>query len=80
MGVEVKKWTKADGNELVIAEEVEKAIRGVMAADAEGMETRRRAKELKDVARSAVEEGGSSWNELESFIHHFTSLLNQRKP
>ena len=78
MGVEVKKWSKADESKLVTAEEVEKAIRQVMSE--EEMEMRRRANELKEAARSAVEEGGSSWNELESFIHHFTSLLNQRNP
>nr|ASU43993.1 UDP-glycosyltransferase UGT2 [Picea glauca] len=80
VGVEVKKWTNADENELVTAEEVQKAIRRVMAEDEEGMEMRRRAKELRDAARTAVAEGGSSWNELEAFIHHFTSILNERNP
>lgn len=80
VGVEVKKWTKADENELVTAEEVEKAIRRVMANDEEAMEMRKRAKELRDAARSAVAEGGSSWNELQSFIDHFTSILNGRNP
>lgn len=80
VGVEVKKWTKADENELVTAEEVEKAIRRVMGNDEEAVEMRKRAKELRDAARSAVAEGGSSWNELQSFIDHFTSLLNGRNP
>ena len=78
VGVEVKKWTKADENELVMAEEVEKAIRRVMAEDGEGLEMRSRAKELGLAARRAVAEEGSSWKELESFIHLFTSLLNER--
>jgi len=80
VGVEVKKWRKADENELVTAEEVEKAIRRVMAEDEEGMEMRRRVKELRDAARTAVGEGGSSWNEMESFVDHFTSILNERNP
>jgi cis-zeatin O-glucosyltransferase len=78
VGVEVKKWTKADENELVMAEEVEKAIRRVMAEDGEGLEMRSRAKELGLAARRAVAEEGSSWKELESFIHLFTSILNER--
>jgi cis-zeatin O-glucosyltransferase len=78
VGVEVKKWTKADENELVTAEEVEKAIRRVMAGDEEAMEMRRRVQELRNAARTAVGEGGSSWNEMESFVDHFTSILNER--
>lgn len=78
VGVEVKKWTKADETELVMAEEVEKAIERVMGEDGEGLEMRRRAKELRLAAQRAVAEGGSSWKELESFINHFTSKLNER--
>ena len=76
VGVEVKKCTKADENELVMAEEVEKAIGRVMAEDGKGMEMRSRAKKFGEAAQRAVAEGGSSSNESASFIHHFTSILN----
>nr|AJP06364.1 UGT73C [Pinus tabuliformis] len=78
VGVEVKNWMKADEYELVTAEEVEKAIRRVMGEDEEAREMRRRAKEFKEAARRAVGKEGSSCNELESFINHFTFILNEQ--
>eukprot|EP01018_Ginkgo_biloba_P020195 Gb_04478 [translate_table: standard] len=75
VGVEVKKWTNEEEDELVKAEEVEKAVRRVMV-DSEGYDMRKRALELKAEAWKAIAEGGSSSKEMDSFIQHFTTELD----
>eukprot|EP01018_Ginkgo_biloba_P020193 Gb_07988 [translate_table: standard] len=75
VGVEVKKWTNEEEDELVKAEEVERAVRRVMV-DSEGYDMRKRASELKAEAWKAIAEGGSSCKEMDSFIHHFTTTLD----
>eukprot|EP01018_Ginkgo_biloba_P020197 Gb_04479 [translate_table: standard] len=75
VGVEVKKWTNTEEDELVKAEEVERAVRRVMV-DSEGYDMRKRSLELKAEAWKAIAEGGSSWKEMDSFIQHFTTALD----
>eukprot|EP01018_Ginkgo_biloba_P020194 Gb_07986 [translate_table: standard] len=75
VGVEVKKWTNEEEDELVKAEEVKREVRRVMV-DSEGYDMRKRASELKAEAWKAIAEGGSSWKEMDSFIQHFTTELD----
>ncbi|GLJ41416.1 hypothetical protein SUGI_0857260 [Cryptomeria japonica] len=74
-GVEVKEWGNADENEMVSAEEVEKAVKRLMTSE-EGMQVRKRAQELRGEARKAVGEGGSSWKDMDSLLHHFSQSFS----
>ncbi|GLJ14698.1 hypothetical protein SUGI_0238260 [Cryptomeria japonica] len=69
VGVQVKEWRNAEENELVSAEEVEKGLKRLMISE-EGMQMRKMAQELRDEARRAVGEGGSSLKDLDSLISH----------
>ncbi|GLJ41405.1 hypothetical protein SUGI_0857050 [Cryptomeria japonica] len=73
-GVEVKEWKNAEENELVSSEEVEKAVKRLMRSE-EGMQVRKRAQELRSEARKAVGDGGSSWKDMDSLLHHFSESL-----
>ncbi|VVB10423.1 unnamed protein product [Arabis nemorensis] len=57
---------------LISREEVETALREVFVGE-EAEERRGRAKKLAVMAKAAVEEGGSSFNDLNSFIEEFSS-------
>jgi hypothetical protein len=71
VGVGVKEWSRlAEG---VDKEVVEAAMRRVMVEE-QGAEMRKRAKELKEKAKVAVEEGGSSYNDLGALIKELRSL------
>ncbi|XP_072994897.1 UDP-glycosyltransferase 73C6-like [Typha latifolia] len=62
--------------EAVGREEVEKAVRELMDGGEEGEERRRKAKELGEAARKALEDGGSSYKDLTEllrFISHCDS-------
>ncbi|KAH9330598.1 hypothetical protein KI387_002706, partial [Taxus chinensis] len=52
VGVGVKEWRNAEENELVSAEEIEAAVKRVMASE-EGMQMRERAQCLRGEARKA---------------------------
>ena len=56
-------------DELVEREKIEKAVRELMSDSEEAEERRRRAKKFGIAAYKAVEEGGSSYNELTALIH-----------
>ncbi|KFK30053.1 hypothetical protein AALP_AA7G210800 [Arabis alpina] len=58
--------------DFISREKVEKAVREVLVGE-EAEERRRRAKKLAEMAKAAVEEGGSSFNDLNSFIEEFSS-------
>ncbi|VVB10422.1 unnamed protein product [Arabis nemorensis] len=58
--------------DFISREKVEKAVREVFVGE-EAEERRRRAKKLAEMAKAAVEEGGSSFNDLNSFIEEFSS-------
>ncbi|KFK30045.1 hypothetical protein AALP_AA7G209900 [Arabis alpina] len=53
-------------------EKVEKAVREVLVGE-EAEERQGRVKKLAEMAKAAVEEGGSSFNDLNSFIEEFSS-------
>ncbi|KAK4420649.1 Scopoletin glucosyltransferase [Sesamum alatum] len=61
-----KKWQRV-ASEGVPREAVTKAVRRVMAGE-EALGIRNRAKYYKEMARKAVEEGGSSYNSLNAFV------------
>lgn len=61
-----KKWMQNE-SEGVSSEAVAKAIKDVMLGE-EGVEMRKRAKYLKKMAQKAVEEGGSSYQDLNLLI------------
>ncbi|KAM7474879.1 hypothetical protein LguiB_022122 [Lonicera macranthoides] len=54
-------------------EVVERAVKRIMVGE-EGEEMRRRSKELKEKAKQAIEEGGSSYNDLIALIEELSSL------
>ncbi|KAG5526436.1 hypothetical protein RHGRI_032640 [Rhododendron griersonianum] len=66
------KWNSFTVSSGVMREQIGKAVRRVMVGkDAEEM--RNRAKEFKEVAMKAVEEGGSSHTNLNDLIHELSS-------
>ena len=76
IGVEVgaKKWERLVGD-FVKSKAVEKAVRRVMAGE-EAEEMRGRARVLTDMARKAVEEGGSSDLDLNAFVAELKNFAN----
>ncbi|GAB4856558.1 hypothetical protein Ancab_040493 [Ancistrocladus abbreviatus] len=78
IGVEVPmKWGEEEKlGVLVKKEDVRKAVEMVMDESEEGRDRRRRAKELGEMARKAVEAGGSSDVNLESFIQEIMHQEN----
>ncbi|KAJ1702321.1 hypothetical protein LUZ63_002100 [Rhynchospora breviuscula] len=69
VGVIVRDWSPR--KEVLLAVEIEKAVKEVMVHD-KGEEIKRRARELKEAVRRAVGDGGSSNTELLAFINHIT--------
>ncbi|KAF5821321.1 putative trans-zeatin O-beta-D-glucosyltransferase [Helianthus annuus] len=69
VGVTVKDWKWRD--QIVVAEDVENAVRAVMTTK-EGAEMRMRAVEMGGGVRESVKEDGVSWLQLQSFIAHIT--------
>ncbi|KAF7144415.1 hypothetical protein RHSIM_Rhsim04G0105900 [Rhododendron simsii] len=70
VGLPVKTWEQRD--EIVTSSTIAKAVQKLIASK-EGEEIRKRAEELGASTRQAVEEGGVSRMELDSFIAHITS-------
>ncbi|KAG6432954.1 hypothetical protein SASPL_104550 [Salvia splendens] len=73
IGVSVgnKKWRRA-GHQGVGGEAVAKAVRAVMEGES-AAEMRRRAAEYREMARKAVGEGGSSYNDITDLIQQLTA-------
>ncbi|KAI3696101.1 hypothetical protein L1987_79110 [Smallanthus sonchifolius] len=69
VGITIKDWKWRD--EIVVAGDVEKAARMLMATK-EGAEIRRRAVEMGGGVRKSVREDGVSWLQLHSFVAHIT--------
>ncbi|KAK8948983.1 UDP-glucose flavonoid 3-O-glucosyltransferase 7 [Platanthera zijinensis] len=67
VGSEVFSFTQ-EGRPVVEAAKLEVAVRRVMGDDEEAGERRRRARETAKMARTAVEEGGSSYMEIDRLI------------
>ncbi|XP_057983012.1 UDP-glycosyltransferase 73C4-like [Malania oleifera] len=70
----VRWWEEENIGELVKREAVKRAIEEVMDGEEEGEERRRRAKELKEMAKRAVEEGGSSFLNVGFLIEDIMQL------
>ncbi|KAK1428860.1 hypothetical protein QVD17_17700 [Tagetes erecta] len=69
VGLIVKDWKWRD--EMVVAEDVEKAVRKLMGTK-EGAEIRRRAVEIGGGVRKSARKDGGSWLQLQSFVAHIT--------
>ena len=66
-GVNVGATELVKKGKLISREEVEKAVREVIVGE-EAEERRERAKKLGEMAKAAVEEGGSSFKDLNKFM------------
>ncbi|KAK8457517.1 hypothetical protein SEVIR_3G199166v4 [Setaria viridis] len=67
-GLGLKEMARGDG--VIGREEIAAAVERLMRPDsAEAADMRMRAALLKDAARAAAEEGGSSWKDITSFIN-----------
>ncbi|KAI9086325.1 hypothetical protein K1719_031779 [Acacia pycnantha] len=64
---------------LVKKEDIEKAIDKLMDETEEGEERRRRARELAEIAKNAVEEGGSSYSNVNLLIQDIMPEINKDK-
>lgn len=77
IGVQVgsKEWTSwnEEKKTLVGRESVEMAVKRLMGGSEEAAEMRRRARELKEKAKRAVEEGGSSYSGVDALISELKS-------
>eukprot|EP00262_Sarcandra_glabra_P011664 TRINITY_DN284_c0_g1_i4.p1 TRINITY_DN284_c0_g1~~TRINITY_DN284_c0_g1_i4.p1 ORF type:complete len:473 (+),score=45.80 TRINITY_DN284_c0_g1_i4:171-1589(+) len=69
IGVEIRDWARRE--EIVQSNTVESAVRKLMESE-EGMEMRKRAEELGGAVRGAIEEGGTSQTDLDSFVAHIS--------
>jgi hypothetical protein len=65
LAMEMRLDYRSGGGDLVMADEIEKAVRGVMDG---GSEVRKKVKEMGEKARKAVMEGGSSFASIGQFI------------
>ncbi|XP_051121572.1 scopoletin glucosyltransferase-like [Andrographis paniculata] len=76
IGVSVgnKKWKQLGNDGGVAAEAVAAAVDAAVSE----VEIRRRAEWYKEMARKAVGEGGSSWNDLECFLSQLTQLATPK--
>lgn len=76
VGVGNMKWSSMiDGtDELVERDRIENALRELMGDHEEAVERRRRAKEFGIAAKKAVEEGGSSYDDLTAVIDELERL------
>ncbi|KAF3545149.1 hypothetical protein DY000_02010004 [Brassica cretica] len=71
-GVSVGSNKHAIMGDFISRENVEKAVKEVLAGE-EAEEMRSRAKKLAEMAKAAVEEGGSSFNDISNFMEEFSS-------
>ncbi|KAG2244616.1 hypothetical protein Bca52824_093543 [Brassica carinata] len=71
-GVSVGTKQHASMGDFISRENLEKAVSEVLVGE-EAEERRKRAKHLAEMAKAAVAEGGSSFNDLNNFIHEFSS-------
>ncbi|XP_057973918.1 soyasapogenol B glucuronide galactosyltransferase-like [Malania oleifera] len=83
IGVEVgvEQWSQLiqESKEFVSKEKIEKAVGGLMGGGEEAEEMRRRAKELGELGKKAVDVGGSSYNDLTDLLAHIKSCKQKRE-
>ncbi|XP_031120801.1 scopoletin glucosyltransferase-like [Ipomoea triloba] len=75
VGVGSKKWMRS-GNDGVKSDAIAEAMKRVMM---EGEELKSRAKAYKEMAKKAIEEGGSSYCGLTALLDELTTLHSSRK-
>ncbi|EEF52366.1 UDP-glucosyltransferase, putative [Ricinus communis] len=68
VGNEIWKIWATQESPLMSRKNIENAVRRVVGDGGEAMEMRKRARRLAECAKKAVEEGGSSYNDLKSLI------------
>ncbi|KAI8532774.1 hypothetical protein RHMOL_Rhmol11G0240400 [Rhododendron molle] len=71
------KWNIFTGSSGLMSEQIGKAVRRVMMGK-NAEEMRNRAKEFKEMAKKAVEEGGSSHANLSDLIYELSSYRGLR--
>lgn len=81
IGVEVcMEWgEEKNGGIYVKKEDIKKAVDEVMDEGEEGEERRKRARELGEMAKSATEEGGSSYLNMSLFIQYIIQQISSKK-
>ena len=72
-------WAKVYGwnaveREMVEATAIERAVNELMGEGDEAVERRRRVRELAEMGRKAMENGGSSHNDMNSLIREVTDM------
>ncbi|CAL4946949.1 unnamed protein product [Urochloa decumbens] len=69
IGINLREQRREDG--IVGRATISAAVTKLMdLADGDSLEMRRRAEELQEASRSAIQEGGSSWRSLRSFVRY----------
>ncbi|EXC17291.1 UDP-glucose flavonoid 3-O-glucosyltransferase 7 [Morus notabilis] len=76
VGVGAQKWIRFVGD-YVKSEQIERALKEIMIGERSG-EMRSRAKEIKEMALRAVEEGGSSYTDLGNLIEELKSRQSKK--
>lgn len=75
--VGAQEWSKYEKKTLVKKEDIEKAINRLMAGE-EAEEIRSRATTLKEMARRATEEGGSSYSDITALLDELRALKRSK--
>ncbi|GAB4839315.1 hypothetical protein Ancab_028842 [Ancistrocladus abbreviatus] len=72
VGNEVWKVWATQESPLIVREKIKRAINLVMDRGVQGEEMRTKAQKLSELAKKAVEEGGSSYNDVQTLIEEIT--------
>jgi hypothetical protein len=78
IGVGAQEWSRYEKKIIVRKEDIEKAIIQLMVGE-EAEEIRNRARVLKEMARRATEEGGSSYSDLTAFLEELRTLETSKQ-
>ncbi|KAL8097152.1 scopoletin glucosyltransferase-like [Apium graveolens] len=77
VAVGAKEWVIGTGGGNIKSEAVETAVRSIIVGE-EAEERRNRCKGLKEMARKAIEEGGSSYSDLDALIQELSSYPSSK--
>ncbi|KAJ6948943.1 scopoletin glucosyltransferase-like [Populus alba x Populus x berolinensis] len=78
IGVGALEWSRYPKKILVRKDDMEKAIVQLMVGE-EAEEIRNRARELQEMARNAMEEGGSSYSDLTALLEELRALETSKR-
>jgi UDP:flavonoid glycosyltransferase YjiC (YdhE family) len=78
IGVGALEWSRYAKKILVMKDDIEKAIVHLMVGE-EAEEIRNRARELQEMARNAMEEGGSSYSDLTALLEELRALETSKQ-